>query len=53
MAKLDRTRASGETADPRTINMDDAEADSTGRSVFSDLLPHRTIHSVETGAPTA
>src|SRR5215510_11604581 len=54
LAKLEENRARlAKLADPRTINMDDAEAD----RLVSDTVPiyyiTGTIHSPETGAPTA
>src|SRR5437868_4456503 len=54
MAKLDENRARlAKLADPRTINMNDAEAD----RLVADSIPiyyiTGTIHSPETGAPTA
>jgi hypothetical protein len=54
IAKIDENRARlAKLADPRTINMDDAEAD----RLIDDSTPiyyiTGTIHSPETGAPTA
>jgi hypothetical protein len=54
MAKIEENRARlAKLADPRTINMDDAAAE----SVVADSTPiyyiTGTIHSPETGAPTA
>jgi hypothetical protein len=54
MAKLEENRARlAKLADPRTINMDDAAAD----AIIADSTPiyyiTGTIHSPETGAPTA
>src|SRR5215469_1110829 len=54
MAKLEENRARlSKLADPRTINMDD----STAESLINDTIPiyyiTGTIHSPETGAPTA
>jgi hypothetical protein len=55
LAKLDANRANlAKLADPRTINMNDAEAD---RIITGGAVPiyyiTGTIHSPETGAPTA
>src|SRR4029079_18098977 len=55
LAKLDANRANlAKLADPRTINMNDAEAD---RIITGGVVPiyyiTGTIHSPETGAPTA
>ena len=54
IAKMDANRAKlAKLADPRTINMDDAEA----AKIISDVAPvyyiTGTIHSSESGAPTA
>ena len=54
MSRLEENRARlAKLADPRTINMDDAEAD----KLVADSIPiyyvTGTIHSPETGAPTA
>ncbi|MDB4888203.1 MAG: hypothetical protein JWL61_58 [Gemmatimonadetes bacterium] len=54
IAKMDANRAKlNKLADPRTINMDDAEA----ARIASDVAPvyyiTGTIHSTEAGAPTA
>src|SRR5438132_4362025 len=54
MAKLDENRARlAKLADPRTINMDDAEADRLVDQSFPIYYITGTIHSPETGAPTA
>jgi hypothetical protein len=54
LAKLDENRARlTKLADPRTINMDDAEADKLVAASFPIYYITGTIHSVETGAPTA
>ncbi|HEY6121102.1 MAG TPA: M14 family zinc carboxypeptidase [Pyrinomonadaceae bacterium] len=54
LAKLDENRARlNELADPRTINMDDAEADRLVAASFPIYYITGTIHSPETGAPTA
>src|SRR6266571_368656 len=54
MAKLDENRARlTKLADPRTINMDDAEADRLVDQSFPIYYITGTIHSTETGAPTA
>src|SRR5256885_9624871 len=54
MAKLDENRARlAKLGDPRTINMDDAEADRLVDQSFPIYYITGTIHSVETGAPTA
>ena len=55
LAKLDANRANlAKLADPRTINMNDSEAD---RIITGGVVPiyyiTGTIHSPETGAPTA
>src|SRR5216110_119450 len=54
LAKLEenRTRLS-KLADPRTINLDDAEADRLVDQSFPIYYITGTIHSTETGAPTA
>lgn len=54
LARLDANRSRlAKLADPRTINMDDAEAD----RIVADTVPvyyiTGTIHSTETGSPTA
>src|SRR5215510_10102798 len=54
MAKLDENRARlAKLADPRLINMDDAEADRLVDQSFPIYYITGTIHSPETGAPTA
>ncbi len=54
LAKLDENRARlTKLADPRTINMDDAEADKLVAQSFPIYYITGTIHSPETGAPTA
>src|SRR5712664_3822168 len=54
MAKLDENRARlAKLADPRTINMNDAEADRLVDQSFPIYYITGTIHSPETGAPTA
>ncbi len=54
MAKLDENRAKlGKLADPRTINMNDAEADRITTEVAPVYYITGTIHSTEAGAPTA
>ena len=54
IAKLDENRARlTKLADPRTINLDDAEADKLVAASFPIYYITGTIHSVETGAPTA
>jgi hypothetical protein len=54
IAALDENRARlGKLADPRTIAMDDAEADKLVASSFPVYYVTGTIHSPETGAPTA
>ena len=54
LAKLEENRARlAKLADPRTINMDDAEADRLVDQSFPIYYITGTIHSVETGAPTA
>ena len=54
IAKLEANRASlAKLADPRTINMDDAEADRLAASSVPVYYITGTIHSPETGAPTA
>jgi zinc carboxypeptidase len=54
LSKLDenRTRLT-KLADPRTINMDEAEADRLVADSFPIYYITGTIHSPETGAPTA
>src|SRR6266403_1512063 len=54
LAKLDENRARlAKLGDPRTINMDDAEADRLVDQSFPIYYISGTIHSPETGAPTA
>ncbi|HEV8588784.1 MAG TPA: M14 family zinc carboxypeptidase, partial [Pyrinomonadaceae bacterium] len=54
LAKLEENRARlTKLADPRTINMDDAEADRLVDQSFPIYYITGTIHSPETGAPTA
>src|SRR5438132_1676116 len=54
IAKLDENRARlAKLADPRSINMSDAEADSLVDQSFPIYYITGTIHSTETGAPTA
>jgi hypothetical protein len=54
LAKLDENRARlTKLADPRTINLDDAEADRLIDQSFPIYYITGTIHSPETGAPTA
>src|SRR5258708_2998594 len=54
LAKLDDNRARlTKLADPRTINMNDAEADRLVDQSFPIYYITATIHSSETGAPTA
>jgi hypothetical protein len=54
LAKLEENRARlNKLADPRTINMDDAEADRLVDQSFPIYYITGTIHSPETGAPTA
>src|SRR6266849_4330908 len=54
IAKLDENRARlTKLADPRTINLDDAEADRLVDQSFPIYYITGTIHSSETGAPTA
>lgn len=54
LAKLDENRARlTKLADPRTINLDDGEADKLVAASFPIYYITGTIHSVETGAPTA
>ncbi|MEP6707305.1 MAG: M14 family zinc carboxypeptidase, partial [Pyrinomonadaceae bacterium] len=54
LAKLDENRARlAKLADPRTIKMDDAAADRLVESSFPIYYITGTIHSPETGAPTA
>ncbi|HYK20919.1 MAG TPA: M14 family zinc carboxypeptidase [Pyrinomonadaceae bacterium] len=52
--KIDENRARlSKLADPRTINMDDVEADRLVAASFPIYYITGTIHSTETGAPTA
>lgn len=54
LAKLEENRARiNKLADPRTINMDEAEADRLVDQSFPIYYITGTIHSPETGAPTA
>ncbi|HEV2304313.1 MAG TPA: M14 family zinc carboxypeptidase [Candidatus Acidoferrales bacterium] len=54
LAHLDENRAAlAKLADPRTIHMDDAEADRIAASAVPVYYITGTIHSTETGAPTA
>src|SRR5256886_2079970 len=54
LAKLEENRAPlSKLADPRTINLDDAEADRLVDQSFPIYYITGTIHSTETGAPTA
>src|SRR5262245_52049500 len=54
LAKLDENRARlNKLADPRTLNMNDAEADKLVDQSFPIYYLTGTIHSPETGAPTA
>ncbi len=54
IAKLDENRARlAKLADPRTIHMDDAEADQLVAASTPIYYITGTIHSPETGAPTA
>jgi len=54
LAKLDANRANlAKLADPRTINMDDTEADRIVAGSTPIYYITGTIHSPETGAPTA
>jgi hypothetical protein len=54
LAKLEENRGRlAKLADPRTINFDDAEADRLVNQSFPIYYITGTIHSVETGAPTA
>ena len=54
IAQLDENRARlAKLADPRTINMDDAEADKLVAASTPIYYITGTIHSTETGAPTA
>src|SRR6186713_651289 len=54
ISKLDENRARlTKLADPRTINMDEAEADRLVAASFPVYYITGTIHSTETGSPTA
>jgi hypothetical protein len=54
MAKLEENRARlGRLADPRTINLDDAQADKLIDTTVPVYYITGTIHSPESGAPTA
>ncbi len=54
LAKLDENRARlAKLADPRTIHMDEAEADRLVASSFPVYYITGAIHSPETGSPTA
>ena len=54
LAKLDENKARlAKLADPRTINLDDKEADTIVAQSFPIYYITGTIHSPETGAPTA
>jgi hypothetical protein len=54
ISKLDENRARlTKLADPRTINMDEAEADRLVAASFPIYYITGTIHSTETGSPTA
>ena len=54
LARMDDNRARlARLADPRTISMDDAEADRLAAAAFPVYYITGTIHSPETGAPTA
>ena len=54
LSKLEENRARlTKLADPRSINMDDAEADRLVADSFPIYYITGTIHSPETGAPTA
>src|SRR3954469_12793115 len=54
MAKLDENRARlAKLGDPRTINMDDAQADALVAASTPIYYITGTIHSPETGSPTA
>jgi len=54
LAKLDANKASlAKLADPRTINLNDAEADKLVAGTTPIYYITGTIHSPETGAPTA
>ncbi len=54
LAKLDENRARlNKLADPRTINLNDAEADRLVADSFPIYYITGAIHSTETGSPTA
>ena len=54
IAKIDENRSRlAKLADPRTINMDEAEADRLVASSFPVYYITGAIHSTETGSPTA
>ncbi|MGH9930703.1 MAG: M14 family zinc carboxypeptidase [Pyrinomonadaceae bacterium] len=54
LARLDENRARlGKLADPRTINLNDDEADKLVAASFPIYYITGTIHSDETGSPTA
>jgi Zinc carboxypeptidase len=54
MTKLEENRSRlAKLADPRTINMDDGEADKLAAASTPIYYITGTIHSTETGAPTA
>ncbi len=54
LARLDENRARlAKLADPRTINLNDDEADSLVAASFPIYYITGTIHSTETGSPTA
>jgi len=54
ISKIDENRARlTKLADPRSINMDEAEADALVSASFPVYYITGTIHSTETGAPTA
>jgi hypothetical protein len=54
LAQLEQNRARlAKLADPRTINLDDAEADRLAATSVPVYYITGTIHSPETGAPTA
>ena len=54
LARLDENRARlGKLADPRTINLDDNEADKLVAASFPIYYITGSIHSTETGSPTA
>ena len=54
ISKIDENRARlTKLADPRTINMDEAEADRLVNASFPIYYITGTIHSTETGSPTA